>query len=163
VQALGEASGARVLAEVPRPEHDRLLRSAAVYVIPLLDEPGSAGQVRLMTATEAATPVVASGVEALDGYAVDGETALLVPPGDAGALRAAIDRLLADPALARRLAESALGRGRAWTYPAYFRAVLELIEGVLADRPLPPRAPAAPPALPREREGTGAARDGPGA
>ncbi len=143
VQAVGRASGARIVAEVPREDHDRLVRSAAVYLIPLLHQPGSAGQVRLMTATEAGTPVVASAVEALEGYAIDGETALLVPPGDPGALRAAVDRLLADRDLARRLAEDALARARVWTYRDYFGAVRELIDDALAARPLAPRAPAA--------------------
>jgi glycosyltransferase involved in cell wall biosynthesis len=35
------------------------------------------------------------------------ETALVVPPQDAGALRAALERLIADPALGRRLGEAA--------------------------------------------------------
>ena len=36
--------------------------------------------------------------------------ALLVPPGDAAAMAGAIERLLADPALASRLAHAALER-----------------------------------------------------
>jgi glycosyltransferase involved in cell wall biosynthesis len=162
VRVLGAASAGRILAEVPRPEHDRLLRSAAVYAIPLRDQPGSAGQVRLAAATEAGTPVVASAVEALEGYVVDGETGLVVPPGDPGALRSAVDRLLAEPALGRRLAAEAAERGCAWTYRDYFAAVRELIDDALAGRALPARAPAAPPA-PSARESAGAARGGPGA
>jgi glycosyltransferase involved in cell wall biosynthesis len=55
-------------------------------------------------------PVVASAVGGLRELVVDGETGLLVPPRDAGALRAAIDRLLADRELRRRFGEA--GRTR---------------------------------------------------
>ncbi len=56
-------------------------------------------------------PVVASAVGGLLDLVVDGETGIHVPPGDVPALRAAIERLLADPALRRRMGEA--GRRRA--------------------------------------------------
>ncbi|MEZ5100658.1 MAG: glycosyltransferase family 4 protein [Thermoleophilia bacterium] len=55
-------------------------------------------------------PVVASAVGGLADLVVDGETGLLVPPRDPAALRAALDRLLADAALRARL--GAAGRER---------------------------------------------------
>jgi colanic acid/amylovoran biosynthesis glycosyltransferase len=55
-------------------------------------------------------PVVASAVGGLAELVVDGETGLLVAPGDRIALRAALDRLLADRELRRRLGEA--GRKR---------------------------------------------------
>ncbi len=143
VGALNREGAARVLVDVPGPEHDRVVGGAAVYVIALEDQLGSAGHVRLMTATQARTPVVASDVAALDGYVVDGETALLVPPGDPAPLRTAVERLLARPAEASRLAERAFERATTWTYPMYFDAIRELIEGALARDPgaAPPAAP----------------------
>jgi glycosyltransferase involved in cell wall biosynthesis len=51
--------------------------------------------------------VVATAVGGLPDMVVDGETGLLVPPGDPAALRAAIDRLLADPELRQRLGTAA--------------------------------------------------------
>ena len=145
VTRLNAGGRARVLCELPRDEHHRLLRSAAVYVIALVDVPGSAGQVRLAAATEAAVPVVASAVAALDGYALGGRTAILVPPGDPAALRDAVERLLSDRAEARRLAAAALDRARAWTYASYFAAVHDFVTAALAGRQLAARAPAAPP------------------
>lgn len=55
-------------------------------------------------------PVVASDVGGLPDMVVDGETGFLVPPRDPRALRAAIDRLLADPDLRRRLGRAARER-----------------------------------------------------
>jgi L-malate glycosyltransferase len=56
--------------------------------------------------------IVATDVGANGRLVRDGEHGLLVPPGDAAALAAAIDRLLRDPALARRLAAAAHRRVR---------------------------------------------------
>jgi glycosyltransferase involved in cell wall biosynthesis len=54
------------------------------------------------------TPLVTADTPAARELLVDGESALLVPPGDPAALAAAVRRLAADPGLARRL--SAAGR-----------------------------------------------------
>jgi glycosyltransferase involved in cell wall biosynthesis len=55
-------------------------------------------------------PVVASAVGGLLDLVVDGETGLLVEPGDVAGLRAALERLLGDPDLRARL--GAAGRER---------------------------------------------------
>jgi glycosyltransferase involved in cell wall biosynthesis len=51
-------------------------------------------------------PVVATAVGGLEDAIEDGETGLLVAPGDPVALRAALVRLLDDPPLRRRLGEA---------------------------------------------------------
>ena len=131
VAALNATGRARTLCELPRAEHERLLRAAAVYVIPLQADAPSAGQVRLMAATDAGTPVVATRVAALEGYVDEGVSALTVPPGDAGALGAAIDALIEDPGERDRLAATALERARRWTYTEYFAAIRAFILDVL--------------------------------
>jgi glycosyltransferase involved in cell wall biosynthesis len=55
-------------------------------------------------------PVVATAVGGTPELVLDGETGLLVPPGDAGALARALGTVLRDPELARRLGEA--GRRR---------------------------------------------------
>ena len=63
-------------------------------------------------------PVVASAVGGLVDAVDDGITGLLVPPRDVPALRLAIDRLLADAELRRRLGEAARASARerfSWT------------------------------------------------
>jgi len=57
-------------------------------------------------------PVVAGAVGGLLDLVVDGETGLLVEPGDVTALRAALERLLGDAALRQRLGEAARERAR---------------------------------------------------
>ncbi|HLG09012.1 MAG TPA: glycosyltransferase family 4 protein [Gaiellaceae bacterium] len=57
-------------------------------------------------------PVVASAVGGLTDAVEDGGTGLLVPPRDPASLRAAIERLLGDAELRRRLGEAARARAR---------------------------------------------------
>ncbi|MGH8497146.1 MAG: glycosyltransferase family 4 protein [Gammaproteobacteria bacterium] len=57
----------------------------------------------LLQAAAAGVPVVASAVGGIPEAVRDGETGLLVPPGKTQALIRAVDRLLADPALAREM------------------------------------------------------------
>jgi glycosyltransferase involved in cell wall biosynthesis len=95
------------LGMVPHDELERLLGRAAVVVCPSRREGFG---VVCAEAMAHGRPVVATAVGGLLDLVVDGETGLRVPPRDPAALRAAIDRLLADPELRRRL--GAAGRER---------------------------------------------------
>jgi glycosyltransferase involved in cell wall biosynthesis len=64
----------------------------------------------LLEAMAAGRPVVASAVGPIPEVVVDGVTGLLVPPGDPGALAAAIVRLLTDPELAEALGRAGQAR-----------------------------------------------------
>src|SRR5690606_7768994 len=64
----------------------------------------------LMEAQSQALACVATNVSAIPELIADGETGLLVPPGDAAALAAALERLIRDPALRARL--GAAGQAR---------------------------------------------------
>jgi glycosyltransferase involved in cell wall biosynthesis len=80
-----------------------------------------------------ARPVVASAVGGLLDLVVDGETGVLVPPRDVPALRRALERLLADADLRRRLGEA--GRARVqerFSWPAVTDATLAAYEDALA-------------------------------
>jgi glycosyltransferase involved in cell wall biosynthesis len=69
-------------------------------------------------------PVVASAVGGLLDAVTDGETGLLVPAGDEGALRTALERLLADGGLRERLGTAARARARElFGWGAYVEAV----------------------------------------
>jgi glycosyltransferase involved in cell wall biosynthesis len=75
-------------------------------------------------------PIVASAVGGLGEIVEDGRSGLLVPPGDAGALAAAIARLL-DPELRRRLGAGACAAAAAWSWDSYAAALEALVAKVL--------------------------------
>ncbi len=84
-----------------------VLGAFEVFVMPSLFEPF--GRV-LLEAMAASRPIVAANAGGVPEIVVDGETGLLVPPGDDAALAATALALLADPVRARALGEA--GRRR---------------------------------------------------
>jgi glycosyltransferase involved in cell wall biosynthesis len=64
----------------------------------------------LMEAQSQALACVATNVSAIPELIADGETGLLVPPADAAALAAALERLIRQPALRARLGAAGLAR-----------------------------------------------------
>jgi glycosyltransferase involved in cell wall biosynthesis len=88
----------------------RLLAEADVFVLSTRSE---GAPMSILEAMAAGLPVVASAVGGVPELVENEVTGLLVPPGDPAALAAALDRLLADPDLRRRL--GANGRERAKT------------------------------------------------
>jgi glycosyltransferase involved in cell wall biosynthesis len=78
-------------------------------------------------------PVVAGAVGGLLDLVADGETGLLVPPRDVPALREALERLIGDPELRRRMGEAARERVRTrFAWPAVTDATLAAYEEALA-------------------------------
>jgi len=75
-----------------------------------------------MEAMGARKAVVVSAVGGLPDMVIEGETGLLVPPGDPEALRLALRELLLDPARRTRMGEAGHERARLFTV------------GVVADR-----------------------------
>lgn len=95
-----------------------LVRSAQVACVPSLYEGFSLPAAEAMAT---GTPLVATTGGAIPEVAgPDGDTCLAVPPGDAGALAAALGRLLGDPQLRRRI--GAAGRDRVLTRFTWARA-----------------------------------------
>lgn len=95
------------LGMVPHAELERLYDSASVFVLPSRSEGFG------IVAAEAMAhgrPVVACGVGGLAEVVADGETGILVPPRRPDLLRAALERLLGDPELRRRLGRAARER-----------------------------------------------------
>jgi glycosyltransferase involved in cell wall biosynthesis len=93
---------------VPHDELQGLYARAAVVACPSRREGFG---VACLEAMAHGRPVVATDVGGLRDLVVDGETGIVVPPRDPAALRGALERLLADRELRRRL--GAAGRERA--------------------------------------------------
>ncbi len=84
-----------------------LLAAADLFVMPSLSE---GLPLALLEAMFAGRAIVASAVGGIPEVIRDGQDGLLVPANDPAALAAALRRLLVDPALRRRLGESARTR-----------------------------------------------------
>ena len=73
-------------------------------------------------------PVIATGTGGSGEYLRDGENALLVPPGDAGALAEAVKRLAADPDLRAHLRAGGLTTARRYSQAAFEDRVIAVLE-----------------------------------
>ncbi len=87
------------------PDPLRYLQFADIFVLPSLEE--GSGSVSMLEAMQAGVAVVASNIDGIPEDVTDGDSALLVEPGDAAALCDAIERLIKDAALRERLARRA--------------------------------------------------------
>ncbi|MFF3558504.1 glycosyltransferase family 4 protein [Streptomyces sp. NPDC002574] len=145
IERLGLSGAVRFVKGISDAELVDLVRSAQVACVPSLYEGFSLPAAEAMAT---GTPLVATTGGAIPEVAgPDGETCLAVPPGDSGALAAALGRLLADSALRHRLGRAGRERVLArftWERAAigtaeHYRAVIEAAGG---PRPQTARTPA---------------------
>lgn len=120
----GVRPGSPVLAE--------LYARSDVFVLPTAAD---ASPHVVLEAMAAGLPVISTPVGAIPEMVDDGVTGLLVPPGDAGALRAAIERC-ADPAVRARLGDAGHARARErFDATVNARRVLDVLAEVARDGP----------------------------
>ena len=105
-------TGVELLGRVSEEDKNRYFATADVYVSPATGRE-SFGIV-LLEAMAAGTAIVCSDIHGYKGVVRRGEQALLVPPKDVDALVDAIAKLLDDPEMRQRMADS--GRERAVQY-----------------------------------------------
>lgn len=128
-----------VRGRVANAEVANVLHGADVFASPATGQE-SFGIV-LVEAMAAGVPVVATDIPGYREVVRDGIDGLLVPPGDAAVLAAALGRVLDDPALAARLAAAGLDRAAAYGWDAVLPRILATYERVLGR----PRAADGPP------------------
>jgi glycosyltransferase involved in cell wall biosynthesis len=107
IDGLRVPAGVEVLGYVDRAVYRQLLGRARVVAIaskPLLYP---SGQSVLLEAMAMARAVVVTGTPALADYVIDSMTALVVPPGDAGALRDRLVEAVTDDSLRARIGRKA--------------------------------------------------------
>jgi glycosyltransferase involved in cell wall biosynthesis len=124
--------------EVGYEEYLDLLRRCTFVALPLRATERATGQVVALEAMALGKPVVASRVAGTIDYIRDGETGLLVEPGNPDALRSALRRLISDPKLRARLAHSARAQIEAnHSFDTHARAKLQAIRDLFerAHRP----------------------------
>lgn len=107
------------------------LHAADLLVLPSITPAEAFGVVQLeamATGTPVVSTRVASGVPWVNR---DGETGLVVPPGDVAALRRALEQILADAALRARFGAAGLARVRSeFTLPAMANRLVALCETI---------------------------------
>jgi glycosyltransferase involved in cell wall biosynthesis len=112
-----------------RADVPRLLAAAHVFALSSRSE---GFPVSILEAMAAGVPVVASAVGGVPEAVVDGETGILVPPGDPSALASGLQRLLGSAELRARFGSA--GRARAeelFDLPAFHRAHVSLYQMLL--------------------------------
>lgn len=126
---LGVAGRVRFLGR--REDVPELLATCDVFALPSLYEGTSLAVLEAMAARR---PVVSSAIGGTEELVEDGRSGLLVPPGDADALAAALRRLLGDAGLREQLAAQARERvERNFTRAAMAARVGAVYEELLGD------------------------------
>jgi teichuronic acid biosynthesis glycosyltransferase TuaC len=125
---LGVADRVRFAGKIPHDDVGWWMSAGDVFVLPSLSE---GLPTVVCEAMNCGRPVVATAVDGTPEIVRDGETGLLVPPRDAGALAAALGRVLGEPGLAARMGEEALRIGRElYTWDANARRMTEIYAAV---------------------------------
>jgi glycosyltransferase involved in cell wall biosynthesis len=119
----------RHFVNLPWAEAWSLVYHAQAAIVPLRDDRAPNGMVTFVGAMHLGKAQVVTRSAGLADYAVDGKTALVAPPRDAGAIKAALLRLMTAPGLAASIGANARAfaaeRCSEQATIAYFSSVLD--------------------------------------
>jgi glycosyltransferase involved in cell wall biosynthesis len=107
IEHLDVPDNVEVLGFVDRSTYRDLIAGAGVVVVATHGLPYPSGQTVTLEAMAMGRCCIVTDTPQVRSYLRDGQNSLLVPPGDAAALRAAIERALGDPELRARLGDAA--------------------------------------------------------
>lgn len=129
-RSMGLDDAVRFTGFVSEEEKRRLLTRAEVSACPSSKEGWG---ITVIEANACGVPVVATRVSGLRDAVVDGETGVLVPPGDRKAMARALIGLLRDRSARERLARNAVARSRLFTWENTARQTLRVIRRSMGD------------------------------
>ena len=118
-----------------KPQHEirELLAAATVFVMPSVVDPGGGMDnlpTVIMEAMAAGLPVVSTSIGGIPEMVIQNETGFLVSPGDAAALAGAIEKMINDCLLARKLGQAGHERAqRLFSIKKNVRALCALLPG----------------------------------
>jgi glycosyltransferase involved in cell wall biosynthesis len=97
-------------------------------VLPVRDLVYSAGATGVLEAGSMGRAVIAFHSQGISDYIVDGETGILIKPGDVAGLKAAIQHLLDNPAEAKRMGDNARQRIlERFSFDAYVEKIADVL------------------------------------
>ncbi len=125
-----EPDSVRRLGTVEDATMTSLYRAADVVALPSLREGWG---LAVLEAQASGTPVVASDIDVLREYLVDGRNALLAAPDDPDGLARALVRVVSDPGLAATLRKAGLATARRFDWGASADRHIDLYRELVAD------------------------------
>jgi hypothetical protein len=131
---LGPAPPNITIGPRPQAEYDEMLRAASVVVVPLqARDDRSSGQTTYINAMARGKAIVVTDTPGVRDYITDGETGLIVAPGDAAAMAEAVTRLLREPDERARIGGQARERALGdMTLTHYAARLLKVVDETLA-------------------------------
>jgi len=133
VASLGLGARVEMRGLVPQARVAEALRRATVVAVPFLRTAMTerhTSPLKAFEAMAAGRAIVASDLPSTREVLHHGQTAWLVPPGDAAALAAGLRQLLEDRGLATSLARAAHAAAPAYGWPARARVLVEVLEEI---------------------------------
>lgn len=130
VRELGLSEAITVHGWLDRDRVIALLRSCAIFVLPSYSE---GMPMVLLEAMSCGAPIVTCPVGGIPEIVVEGRNALFVAPGDAGALAAAMSRLLDEPRTRESFSAASLEDARAFDVDALAPRLLRIYRRCLGD------------------------------
>jgi glycosyltransferase involved in cell wall biosynthesis len=103
-KSLGIAEAVEFVGTVPHSQVQEYYRAADVYCLPSYSEGFPLGNIEAMACK---TPVVSTDIAPVREQITNGETGLIVEPGDVAALETELERLLVNPELRSKLTDRA--------------------------------------------------------
>ncbi len=131
IEYSGVPANVTVVRHLPPVELRNYYAQANFVVLPVVPSVASFGGTAALEAYSMGIPVIANRSPGLMDYVIDGETGILVEPGDKAALREAIEYLITNPDEARRMGRNArLAVERELNMDCYVQRLAALIDSV---------------------------------